>query len=51
MWVGKLVEVQTHFQSGDNIPLGEFSEHQAEISIYQVIYLLCAMDSRDVAQL
>lgn len=44
-WVG------THFKPGDNIPLREFSEDQAEISIHQVVYVLRAMDSRDIAQL
>lgn len=42
---------QTYFKPGDNIPLWEFSEHQAEVGIYQVVNLLGAVDSRDVAQL
>lgn len=45
------VEVETHFQSGYSISFGEFPEHQAEISIYQVVYLLCAVDSWDITQL
>lgn len=51
--VGNLdkLEVLTHFKSGDTIPLGEFPEHQAEISIYQVVYLLRAVDSWDITQL
>lgn len=51
--VGQLdkLEVVTHFKSGDTIPLGEFPEHQAEISIHQVVYLLRAVDSGDITQL
>lgn len=47
----KLVRVWSYFQSGDNIPFGEFPEHQAEVGIHQVVYLLRAVDSGDVAQL
>lgn len=42
---------ETHFQSCDNIPLGQFPEHQAEICIHQVVYLLRAVDSGDITQL
>lgn len=49
--LAKLVKAQTHLQSGDNIPLGELPEHQAEISIHQVVYLLRAVDGGDVTQL
>lgn len=41
----------TYFQSGDNIPLWEFPEHQAEVGVDQVVDLLRAVDSRDVTQL
>lgn len=40
----------TYFQSGDNIPLWEFPEHQAEVGVDQVVDLLRAVDSRDVTQ-
>lgn len=46
-----LLFAQTYFQSGDNIPLGEFPEHQAEVGVHQVVDLLRAVDSRDVTQL
>lgn len=42
---------QAHFQSGDNIPLWEFPQHQAEISIHQVVYFLRSVDSWDITQL
>lgn len=42
---------QTYFQSGNNIPLWEFPEHQAEVGVDQVVDLLGAVDSRDVTQI
>lgn len=46
-----LLLAQTYFQSSDNIPLWQFPEHQAEVGVDQVVDLLRAVDSRDVAQL
>lgn len=42
---------RTCLQSGDDVPLGQFPEHQAEVGVDQVVDLLRAVDSGDVTQL